>query len=193
MCENFRIFIKTIQPSDLRRSQDDDAVDARTVPSFREKHGVAEDVVFSGLEVCKDLCSVFALAIHFRRPEAPVVQNIPELLRCGYEGKEDDCFPIHAVFRHLVCNLIKIRIERRSDLSYLVIAGRNPHLRDIQLERNGKRLDLAEISLLNGLRNTVFIGQGIEYLAEVLHISAIGRCCNSEDFRLVEVIKDIPV
>ena len=165
VCEDFRFTIEAVQPSDLRRSQNHDAVNARAIPSFREKHGVAEDVVFSCFKVRKDLSPVFTLAVHFCRPEAPVVQDVPEFLTGRNQRKEYDRLPVRAVLCHLVGYLVKIRIERRPDFPDLVIAGGNADLGDVQLERNGKRLDPAEISLLDCLGDPVFIGQCVEECA----------------------------
>ena len=168
-----------VQRSRLCGPQDDDAVHGRTVISFCQEHRIAEHIVLAVLKILQDLRPVFAVAVHFRSHKSAFVKNLHELLGCGDQGKEHDSLPVHAVFDHLVCDLIQVRVQSCSDLSDLEIAGADANHTDVDLERYRQRFDRHQVSAADCFRHRVFECQRLEVAPEVLHICPIGRCCDA--------------
>ena len=112
-----------VQAAHLRRPQHHDAVHGRAVPAFRQQHAVAQHVVFPGVKICQHFCPVRTFPVNLCRPEPTAVQDVPELLTGLYQRQEYHRLPVHAVFHHLICDLVQIRIQSGADLACLEIPG----------------------------------------------------------------------
>ena len=182
-----------VQAADFGGAEDHHAIDGRTIPALGEQHRVAEDVVFSGVEIGQYLLSVVALAVDLGGGEADCVEQIPELLARLDEGQKDDGLAAFAVGLHLGGDLGEVRVESRSQLAHGIVAAAESHARDVQLEGDGLGEDPAQVALSDGVGQLVLIGQRVEHLPKVPHIAAVGRGRHAEDFCTLKVIEDAAV
>ena len=90
-----------VKASHFRRPEDHHAVHTGAVPALGEEHGVAEHVIFTVLEVPQNLRPVLTVAVDLRRPEAVLLQNVPEFLGSFHQGQEHDGPAAFAVLPHL--------------------------------------------------------------------------------------------
>lgn len=90
-------------------------------------------------------------------------------------------------------DLFQIRVQRRAQFPYGVVAAAEGHAGDVQLQGNGLGHDLAQIALFDGIGQLVLIGQAVEHLAQVPHVAAVGRCGHAQHLCTLEVVQDAAV
>ena len=112
-----------VQAPHFCRPQHHDTVHRRTVPTFRQQHGIAKHVIVAALKCFQNLRTVCAVPVHLCGTEPFPVQDIPEFLACLHKREKHHRLPVHAVFLHYVCDLVQIRIQRSADISCFKIPG----------------------------------------------------------------------
>ena len=130
-----------VKAAHLCWTQHDHTVNGRTVPAFRQQHGIAQDVVFPFIKGFQDFCTVFALTIDFRSLKSLFIQDLFELLAGLYQWKEHDRLSVPAVFHHLVRDLVQIRIQGCCNVTGFKITGLDGYPGQIQLQRDCHGLD----------------------------------------------------
>ena len=108
-------------------------------------------------------------------------EDVPEFLAGGYQRQEHHCAVAFAHGGHLGRDLLQIRIQCSSETFGSKVAAAQLHARDVQLQGDGQRLDLAEVPVPDGLRQLVLIGQTVEHFAQVAQVAPVGGGGHAEN------------
>ena len=115
-----------------------------------------------------------ALAVDLGGPETVGLENVPELLAGADQGQEHHRPPPGAVGLHLPGDLVEAGFQGAGGPLGGVVPGGEPHAGQVQLEGHRLGQDGAEVAFPHGVGQLVFVGQGIEQLAEVLLVAPVG-------------------
>ena len=182
-----------VQAAHLGGPQHHHAVHGGAVPALGEQHGVAQHIVFAGVEVGQHLPAVVALAVDLGSPEAVGVQQVPELLAGLDQRQEHHRFAALAAPSHFGGDLLQIRIKGCAQVAHGVVAAAHGHGCNIQLQRDGLGHDFAQIALLDGVGQLVLKGQAVEHLAQIAHVAAVRRGGDAKHLGPAEVVQDAAV
>jgi len=182
-----------VQAAHFGGPQHHHTVHAGAVPALGEQHGIAEHVVLPGIEVGQHFLAVGALAVDLGGLESLGVEQIPELLAGFDEGQEHHRLAVPAPLYHLGGDLFQIRVQRRAQFPYGVVAAAEGHAGDVQFQGNGLGHDLAQITLFDGIGQLVLIGQAVEHLAQVPHVAAVWGGGHAQHLCTLEVVQDAAV
>ena len=147
----------TVKPSDFCRSEHDHTVNGRAVPPLCQKHTVAQNIVFSLVEVFKYFCPVLAVSVDLCGNETLFVQNFPEFLRCFYKRQKYNGFSVFTVVFHFLRYLIKIGVKSCVNVTCLEIPRLSADTCKVKLKRNGHCLYRRQITFFNCLWKCVLI------------------------------------
>ena len=178
-----------VQGAHLRRAQNHDAVNGGAVPAFRQKHGIAEHVVFPGFKGGQHLGAVFAVAVHLGGAEPGTVQHSTKLLAGSDQRQEHHGAPALAVIHHLLRDLLQVRLQRRADLAHGEVAVADADAPDIQFQWNHLRPHGRKVAVADRRGHAVFVGFGIEIFPEVLEVAPVRRRRHTEDIGLREMLQ----
>ena len=179
-----------VQAPYLCRAQHHDAVHRRAVPPLRQQHGVAQHVITAAPKGFQHFRTVAAVPVHFRGPEPFRVQDVPELLARLHERQEHHCLPVHAVRRHLVRDMVQVRVQGRADVAGLEVPGLDSHACQVQLQRYGQRLDGAQVSGSDRSRKRILICQRLEELPKAAHVAPVRGGGDAQHPRILEMPQD---
>ena len=112
----------TIQTSYLCRTENDNAVNIGAVPALREKHRIAQYVIFVVCIVLEYLGTIGTVAVDLCGTKALAVKYVTEFLRSFDKRQKYDCFSVGTVVYHFICNLIKVRIKSCVNIRCLEIS-----------------------------------------------------------------------
>ena len=65
---------------------------------------------------------------------------------------------------HFVCDLLQVWVQSGPEVAGLEVAGLDAHSGQVQLQGDGERLDRRQEALSDGLRQGIFVSQGLETL-----------------------------
>src|SRR5690606_5099538 len=147
------------------------------------------NVVIPSFECLENLRPVGAFPVDLSRPKSARLQDLGEFLAGSDQRQEHQGFAPLSVFEHLVSDLLQVRIERRPQLPRREVAVLHGHLTDVKPEWYSHRPDRREVALSDRPGQRVLVGEAVEKLAKISHVSPIWRGRYSEYLGVPEMVQ----
>ena len=134
-----------VERAHFRRSQADDAINARLVVAFGEQHRVGEHARLAAAESREDVAPVFARAVHMLRAQPALAAQRREVAAQRDEREEDEDLPMPMLGEH-IGDALQVRLDGVAEILGVVVAGGRAHVVEVDLQRDRLRADRARAS-----------------------------------------------
>ena len=144
-----------IQATALGRTQADDTVNGRAIPAFRQEHRVRQRLVLAIVKPFQNVLPVRRCAIDFCGLEVSLIEDITQSFADSYQRRKDDSLSVLAFSHNGIRNRVQIQVKNIAEVLSTEITGIDMNLADVYLDRNCLRVNFAEISFPNCIRELI--------------------------------------